>query len=840
ARRGSLSSLFAPPPGTAPGGGLISASASTASVMGGSSTAASQSLPRRRSTGQTSRGGANSNDQVEQRGKNRAVFAPHLGGGANPSSKDPSPRKGSTGTTMADDSQSLGKRTRLGSQVNNIASGRGSDSGAAYYTNTSPPPPLQGGGGRATTSAGSPASSEQDAAAQQGENIGDQHTGGNKNKSSAATAQQQNAKNHVRPKNSTSQVDIESHYRVEASSPDEEALLHGISELGYKILERSGSELGVLENGVYRRWEILGVHEFNSDRRRMGIVLKEQVLATNMMFNTPTASTSTPYAVGGGGGGHLPMQQNRHTYGANATTYNAARGGATCRPSSPAASGGQLTPRPPGSRGSGSPTMSPTVGLSRNTSKEGSASQIHQVGAIMCAPSPSASLTSIPPPGGMIGSNTLKVERLASPRMTPVSIVSNDSGSSTQASGAGLITKINHHQDQPPPPPSTPPHQEQHHGPSSFGGPSSMSIGSTKTNTAGGASSVKRHQSRQGTNVSEQSTGSYQSSSLGASGYTNAAQMTTASLNTTIGMHTTTSGLLSHPGGLMHQHHPYYPSERFVLFIKGADSVMLERCKSHSSAFHQNILDFSCSGLRTLVMGRRYLTRQEASEYVARMKKAKTALENRDEEVDAVADWIERDIEILGIAGLEDRLQVGVPETVELLRHGGIKLWMLTGDKQETAVNVAKSVALIPWEAEVFFVNVVKQRSTSKTESGGASLGGVRGQQSHEHETSMIGENKDNTVDSSKQLVTTSSRGASATQTRRQSSKSNTLSMTATLMSATGTGGTGTTDNKKTGLQHQLSFGDDETTKSNSLRGLNGFGGRRGSATSRRGSLDRA
>eukprot|EP00926_Amoebophrya_sp_RCC4398_P021360 GSA120T00025259001.1 len=247
---------------------------------------------------------------------------------------------------------------------------------------------------------------------------------------------------------------------VEAKSPDEEALLHGIADLGYKVLERSANELTVLENGHYLKWEILGVHEFTSDRRRMSIVLREKILANN-----------------------------RESY-----------------------------------------INSAAHGVSQSGQRR---SELDQ---------------------------------------------------------------------------------------------------------------------------------------------------------------------------------------RVVLFMKGADSVMLERAAPDTilPPAVEDLSEFSVAGLRTLVMGRKYLTAPEANEYIARMKEASAAVMDREEMLEAVADWVERDVELLGCSGLEDRLQQDVTETIGGLLQAGIKVWMLTGDKQETAVNVGKSVSLVPPNARTFLFNLTDKKNAEE------------------------------------------------------------------------------------------------------------------------------
>src|SRR5690606_28439877 len=68
---------------------------------------------------------------------------------------------------------------------------------------------------------------------------------------------------------------------------------------------------------------------------------------------------------------------------------------------------------------------------------------------------------------------------------------------------------------------------------------------------------------------------------------------------------------------------------------------------------------------------------------------AASALEGREEKVAAVAKEIEKDLKILGCTAIEDRLQEGVPEAIDYLLKAGLQVWVLTGDKTETAINIA-------------------------------------------------------------------------------------------------------------------------------------------------------
>lgn len=74
---------------------------------------------------------------------------------------------------------------------------------------------------------------------------------------------------------------------------------------------------------------------------------------------------------------------------------------------------------------------------------------------------------------------------------------------------------------------------------------------------------------------------------------------------------------------------------------------------------------------------------------------ASVAIEDRDERLEAAYEKIERNLHLLGASAIEDRLQDGVPETIATLLKAGIKIWVLTGDKQETAINIGYSCQLL-------------------------------------------------------------------------------------------------------------------------------------------------
>jgi phospholipid-translocating ATPase len=135
---------------------------------------------------------------------------------------------------------------------------------------------------------------------------------------------------------------------------------------------------------------------------------------------------------------------------------------------------------------------------------------------------------------------------------------------------------------------------------------------------------------------------------------------------------------------------------REILFLqKGADVVMA-RIVQRNDWLEEECGNMAREGLRTLVMARKRMSEQAYAEFKERHHQASIQLDGRNEGMAAVvADCLEHDLELLGLTGVEDKLQDDVKPTLELLRNAGIKIWMLTGDKIETATCIAISTKLV-------------------------------------------------------------------------------------------------------------------------------------------------
>ncbi|KAJ1820757.1 phospholipid transporting ATPase [Coemansia sp. RSA 2598] len=155
---------------------------------------------------------------------------------------------------------------------------------------------------------------------------------------------------------------------------------------------------------------------------------------------------------------------------------------------------------------------------------------------------------------------------------------------------------------------------------------------------------------------------------------------------------------------------------RILLLCKGADSVILERIKDNQGELRQATLDdlelFANHGLRTLCLGHRFLDEAEYSQWKSDYDRAMASLGDREAEVEEVCDRIERDLQLVGGTAIEDKLQDGVPETIAQLALAGIKLWVLTGDKTETAINIGYSCNLLNKDMQLIVVKANDQQGT--------------------------------------------------------------------------------------------------------------------------------
>ncbi|PWN38046.1 phospholipid-translocating P-type ATPase [Meira miltonrushii] len=149
---------------------------------------------------------------------------------------------------------------------------------------------------------------------------------------------------------------------------------------------------------------------------------------------------------------------------------------------------------------------------------------------------------------------------------------------------------------------------------------------------------------------------------------------------------------------------------RLLMICKGADSVIYQRLRPDHPAelkakTQSDLEDFANAGLRTLCIAYRYLEEGEYLEWAKLHDEASASLTDRDEAVDEVNEKIEVNLTLIGATALEDKLQVGVPEAIEKLHQAGIKLWILTGDKLQTAIEIGFSCNLLSSDMEIMIIS---------------------------------------------------------------------------------------------------------------------------------------
>lgn len=149
-------------------------------------------------------------------------------------------------------------------------------------------------------------------------------------------------------------------------------------------------------------------------------------------------------------------------------------------------------------------------------------------------------------------------------------------------------------------------------------------------------------------------------------------------------------------------------------YQKGADTVMTSIVAANDW-LDEETANMAREGLRTLVVGRKRLSLSQYREFTAKYKQAAMSFQGRDIGMaKVVTEYLERDLELLGVTGVEDRLQRDVKSSLELMRNAGVKIWMLTGDKVETARCVAISAKLVARGQYIHTVQKVTDKSVAQ------------------------------------------------------------------------------------------------------------------------------
>lgn len=134
-------------------------------------------------------------------------------------------------------------------------------------------------------------------------------------------------------------------------------------------------------------------------------------------------------------------------------------------------------------------------------------------------------------------------------------------------------------------------------------------------------------------------------------------------------------------------------SNQKIIFCKGADNFIFKKCRADCNveSCSKSITFFSKKGWRTLALSYRILSETEYEFYDNLLVNSANDIANREERMSAAFEEIESNLCLVGATAIEDKLQDDVENTLESLRMAGLKIWVLTGDKVETAINISSS-----------------------------------------------------------------------------------------------------------------------------------------------------
>jgi phospholipid-translocating ATPase len=153
----------------------------------------------------------------------------------------------------------------------------------------------------------------------------------------------------------------------------------------------------------------------------------------------------------------------------------------------------------------------------------------------------------------------------------------------------------------------------------------------------------------------------------------------------------------------------------YIVFCKGAENSVLPKCTSGDiQDCNESINEFSKQGWRTLALAYRVIDENEYASLNIELTNAYKDVLQRDNILPRIIEEIESKLTLIGATAVEDRLQDQVPETLEALRQAGIKIWVLTGDKRETAINISESCKHLSPDMFKLDLTYMKDRDTIK------------------------------------------------------------------------------------------------------------------------------
>jgi phospholipid-translocating ATPase len=159
-------------------------------------------------------------------------------------------------------------------------------------------------------------------------------------------------------------------------------------------------------------------------------------------------------------------------------------------------------------------------------------------------------------------------------------------------------------------------------------------------------------------------------------------------------------------------------TDQLIVFCKGAESSIFERTlHGNKEQCDRDLTRFATFGWRTLALSYKKIRRDEYNHYKQILLSAYNDIRNRQDRLLTTFREIESNLTLTGVSGVEDRLQDDCANTLEELRKTGIKIWVLTGDKRETAINISQSCKHFSSDMIKLQLDILKVLKDSETQS---------------------------------------------------------------------------------------------------------------------------
>mmetsp|Transcript_10350 Transcript_10350/g.10219 ORF Transcript_10350/g.10219 Transcript_10350/m.10219 type:complete len:394 (-) Transcript_10350:904-2085(-) len=152
------------------------------------------------------------------------------------------------------------------------------------------------------------------------------------------------------------------------------------------------------------------------------------------------------------------------------------------------------------------------------------------------------------------------------------------------------------------------------------------------------------------------------------------------------------------------------PSGEIKVLCKGADSIIEQRLRDQINMPETTkyLENYASEGLRTLLLAEKTIDEEEYKEWNKKYEEACISTSNREENIAKIAEKIEWEFELVGATAIEDKLQDEVADTINILKEAGIKIWVLTGDKIETAINIGYSCKVLSNDMDQYIIDNTK------------------------------------------------------------------------------------------------------------------------------------